>query len=297
MNNVDLINILVNVALAVIMFGIGLSLTINDFKNLFKLPKPIFVGFLTQIFVLPILSFSIAYFSNLSPEMKVGIIIIAICPVGTSSNLIVHLFKGNVALSVSLTLINSLISPLTIPFITNLGLYIFLHQHSEISISILDSIVQLGLNVLLPAALGITIRHFFSDFAKRSEKPLKFILPIILALVFTLKIFFGGNDKNSSLSISEILNILPYVLSLNILGMFAGYYIAGITRLQLKNRITIAIEVGLHNTALALVVAGTLLKNYEMQKPILVYAMFTFFTALIFAWYFSRGLKQQMPLP
>jgi len=287
----DWIDLLVNIALGIIMFGIGLSLTFNDFKELFKFPKAIFIGLISQIIILPLLSFSIAYISNLSNEMKIGIIIIALCPVGASSNLIVHLFKGNVALSVSLTIINSILTLFTIPFITNIALYTFLNQLSEIQLSAIETFIHLLINVIIPAALGIAINHYFPIISKKTKKPLNFILPTILGLVFTLKIFFGNDENSLSLQFSEILKITPYVLSLNVIGMFSGYYIAKFFKQKPTNRITIAIEVGLQNTAMALVIAGSLLNNYEMEKPILVYAMFTFFTALIFAWFYSKGHK------
>jgi len=285
------INILVNIALGIIMFGLGLSLSFADFKNLFKVPKPIIIGYLSQIILLPVISFSLAYLSNLPDAMKVGLVIIAICPVGTSSSLIIHLFKGNVALSLSLTVINSLTAPFTIPIFTNLALFFFMKQSADISLSMLDSIIHIGLNIIVPALLGIIVRQYFLEFALKSEKKLKYILTLILLLVFSLKIFFGGDENTAGLTFSEVLYIAPFVLGLNIIGMYSGFLVAKIFNLELKNKITVAIEVGLHNTALALVVAGTMLKNYEMEKPILVYAMFTFFTAMIFAWYYSKPLK------
>ncbi|MBN2892195.1 MAG: bile acid:sodium symporter family protein [Bacteroidales bacterium] len=287
-----MIDLFVNIALAVIMLGIGLSLTFKDFKNLFSKPKPIFVGFLSQIIVLPVLAFSISTISHLPDAMKVGIVIIAICPVGASSNLIVHLFRGNVALSISLTIINSLLTPITIPLITNFALRMFMNENADIQLSFWNSISQIGLNVLLPAFIGILIRHYNHIFAKKLEKPLKYILPLILGIVFTLKIFFGDENASNSLTFRDVIEIAPYVLGLNIIGMFAGYYIARWNRLARRYRLTIAIEVGLQNTALALLIAGNLLNNYTMEKPILVYAMFTFFSALLFAWYFSRKPKQ-----
>ncbi len=273
------------------MFGLGLSLSFADFKNLFKVPKPIIIGYLSQIILLPVISFSLAYLSNLPDAMKVGLVIIAICPVGTSSSLIIHLFKGNVALSLSLTVINSLTAPFTIPIFTNLALFFFMKQSADISLSMLDSIIHIGLNIIVPALLGIIVRQYFLEFALKSEKKLKYILTLILLLVFSLKIFFGGDENTAGLTFSEVLYIAPFVLGLNIIGMYSGFLVAKIFNLELKNKITVAIEVGLHNTALALVVAGTMLKNYEMEKPILVYAMFTFFTAMIFAWYYSKPLK------
>ncbi len=282
---------LVNLALAIIMLGIGLSLKISDFKNLFRNPKAIIIGLVSQLVLLPLIAYIVTSVSNLSAEIKVGIIIIAICPVGASSNLIVHLFKGNLALSIALTIINSILIPFTVPILVKMALKIYLAKDTEISLPILDSIVHIFFNVLIPALLGITFRHYFERIALILEKPLKFILPAILGSVFAIKIFFSTGSANNGLSLNEILHITPFVLALNIGGMYAGYYLARYFKLALKFRLTVAIETGLQNTALALVVTGILLNNHEMEKPVIVYALFTFFTAILFAWYFMRKKK------
>jgi len=278
----NLVDILISFVLAFIMFGLGLTLTINDFKNLFLKPKPLVVALLLQIIGLPIVSFSIAAFCPLEPQMKVGIIIISVCASGASSNLITHLFKGNVALSISMTVINSLITLISIPLIVNLALLSFLGFYTEIKLPVFETIFQIFLITIIPASIGVFIKRIRPTFASSLENPMKILLTILLGLVFTLKIFLGENHGGTGISFYEVLNIIPWVLLLNFGAMLLGFYGSGVFKVGFNNRFTTAIEVGLHNTALALLISGTLLEQVEMEKPAVVYAMFSFFTAIIF---------------
>jgi BASS family bile acid:Na+ symporter len=287
MANYHYVDMLVNLVLAIIMFGLGLSLTVRDFKQIFVSPKSIITCLSIQIFIIPLIAYLIALVSGLSPEQKVGIVLISACASGASSNLITHLVRGNVALAISMTSLNSFITLLTLPFIVSVALSLFLGKESEITLPVLETIIQIFLVTIVPAALGIYIRNIFTRFAIM-EKPLRIILPVFLGLVFTLKIFGAENQGGSGITYSDALKIFPYVLLLNILAMVAGFYFSKIMRLNFRNQYTVSIEVGLHNTALALLVAGTILQSPDMEKPALVYAMFTFFSAILFI-YIIKG--------
>lgn len=284
----QIVNILIKSALAIIMLGVGLSLTAKDFKNIIIFPKALIIGLSAQMLVMPILAFFIAWFSPLPLELKVGIVIVSVCPGGASSNLITHLLRGRVALSISMTTMNSVITLVSIPFIVNLALVGFLGEGTAIKLPFWETVAQIFLITILPASLGVLIRAIHADFAKKTERPLKFILPIILASVFAIKFFAGKQSGGSGITTEDIFGIMPYVLSLNIIGMILGFAIAKFLRLGKLNQLTIAIEVGLQNTALALLVAGTLLQKPTMEKPALVYAMFTFFTTILFGIIFKK---------
>jgi bile acid:Na+ symporter, BASS family len=278
------IDVLVNVVLATIMFGLGLSLTLNDFKQILVNPKAIITCLAVQLFVIPVLAFFIALFSGLNPEQKVGIVLVSVCASGASSNLITHLVKGNVALAISMTTLNSFITLLTLPFVVSVALYQFLGKESHITLPIAETVLQIFMVTIVPASFGLYIRKISARFAISTEKPLKLILPLLLGIVFTFKIFGGESQGGSGITFSEGLRIFPFVFLLNALAMLAGYYISKMMRLNFRNQFTIAIEVGLHNTALALLVAGAILQSPEMEKPALVYAMFTFFSAILFVY-------------
>lgn len=292
MQGIASVDVLINVVLAVIMLGIGMSLTLNDFKNIFLHPRSLFTALGTQVFVIPAIAFLLAWLSPLSPEMKVGMVIVSLCASGASSNLITHLFKGNVALAISMTTINSFITLISVPLIANLALMTFLGAHQKIALPIGETIFQIFMITILPAAFGVWIRHRIEKVAKALEKPLKIILPLILATVFTLKIFLDESLGGTGISFNEILLIFGPMITLNIMAMLAGFFCGRLLRLPFRDQYTISIEVGLHNTALALMIAGTLLQNNNMQKPALVYAMFSFFTAVLFVmiikWIFKK---------
>ena len=282
MNSITFIDILVNGALAIIMLGVGLSLTIQDFKNILLHPKSLAIALSTQMLGLPLLSFVFAYISGLSGEIQVGIVLVALCASGASSNLISHLVRGNVALAISMTSVNNFLTLFTIPFFMNLALKFFLGKNSEISLPIVQTVLQIFLVTILPASIGVLVREKKKYFAIALEKPLKIILPLILALVFSLKIFAGEETGGTGITNSDIFQIIPYLLLLNVSGMLLGFLVAKLFHLDFRTQYTLAIEVGLQNTALALLVAGTILNSPEMEKPAIVYAMFSFFTAILF---------------
>lgn len=284
------VDILVNAVLAIIMLGVGLSLTVYDFKQILVSPKAIITGLTIQIFLIPLIAFVIAYISGLSPEQRVGIVLVSTCASGASSNLITHLVRGNVALAITMTSLNSLLTIFTLPFIVSMALIMFLGKETQITLPILETILQIFLVTIVPAAIGIIIRKINMQFAKSLDKPLRIILPVLLCIVFVIKIFAGKSQGGSGITFSETLYISPYVLLLNVLAMAAGLFISKLVKLEYRNQYTIAIEVGLHNTALALLVAGTILKSPEMEMPALVYAMFTFFTAILFI-YIVKGKR------
>jgi len=282
MSDINLVDILINSVLAIIMLGVGLSLTLKDFKNILIFPKPLIIGLCTQIGIIPFIAFIIASFSNVSYEQKVGIVLVATCASGASSNLITHMVKGNVALAISMTTVNSFITLATLPFIVNIALNYFLQTTTVIKLPYLETILQIFMVTLVPASIGLLIRRLSLNFAQKMDKPLKIILPILLFGVFTIKFLASKKHGGSGITAHEMLVLFPSMLLLNVLAMLAGYLVAKIFKLEYKNQYTIAIEVGLHNTALALLVAGTILRSSEMEKPALVYAIFTIFSALLF---------------
>jgi bile acid:Na+ symporter, BASS family len=278
-----LIDVLLSLTLAFIMLGVGLSLTTESFRTLFLFPRPLVVGLLSQLIVLPVIAFLISYFSALSLPLKVGLIILASCPGGTTSGLLTYYFKGNVALSITFTSINSILTLFTIPFIVNLSLLFYYGKTTLIHLSYIETIIQIFIITIIPAFIGVLIRTYRPVFALKAQRPVKVLLTIALAIVFII-LFFAGNKKGGTgITTKEVLNILPYALLLNVLCMSWGFFLGLITRLGLSNSFTIGIEASVHNTTLAFLVAGTLLHNPEMEKPALIYAMFSFWTAVLYS--------------
>ena len=282
LTNIHLVDILINLVLAIIMLGVGLSLTVNDFKNILIYPKAIITGLSTQILIIPVIAFVIALISDVSPEQKVGIVLVSTCASGASSNLITHIVKGNVALAISMTTFNSFLTLITLPFIVNIAINFYLHADKNIDLPYLNTIVQIFMVTIIPATLGVINRKINLSFAKMMEKPLKIVLPILLFIVFTIQFLAAEDRGGSGITGNEMAMLFPPMLILNGLAMLTGFLVAKIARLDFRNQFTVAIEVGLHNTALALLVAGTIIRSSDMEKPALVYALFTIFSTLLF---------------
>ncbi|MDP2174963.1 MAG: bile acid:sodium symporter [Bacteroidota bacterium] len=284
-NNIDF---LIDIVLAFITMSLGLNLTRSDFNKLFLNPKSLTIGLIAQMILLPLLAFILISFSDFSPATKVGFVIISLCPGGVTSNLVSFLLKGNIALSISLTVINGLLCMVTIPILTNLALYYFFHQSSDINLPVLSTISHIALVTLIPAIIGVFIRGRLPDIAKKIIPILKYLLPSLLLIVFMVKIFAPEDKGGVMLTQLELVSQGYWVLSLNFLSMLLGYFLSTFFHVEFRNKITIIVEVGLQNTALALLVSGNILKNIEMQKPAMVYAILTFLSTLIFGWMIKK---------
>lgn len=285
------IDYLISLVLAAIMFGLGLSLTFSNFKQIMLRPKAFFVGLGAQMIFLPSVAFLILLFSGLPDVFKVGIMILAVCPGGTTSGFVTYLFKGNVALSISLTVVNSILTLFTIPFVVNLALWYFMHTEVELHLPVGQTILQMFLITLLPAFLGVLVRTLKPSVADNLQKPVKYIMIVMLALVYLIKFFAGDEHGGSGITVSEMWQIFPYALIFNIACFVFSIFIGKISKLNIRDAFTIAIEVALHNTTLALLIAGTLLQNQEMAKPALLYSLFSFWSALIFGFVIQQMYK------
>jgi BASS family bile acid:Na+ symporter len=231
---------------------------------------------------LPLIAFLILLFADIPPEYKVGMMILAVCPGGTTSGFVTYLFKGNVALSISLTAVNSVLTVFTIPFVVNFALGYFMQQDANLHLPILNSFLQIFLVTLLPATLGVLVNKYKPNIAKMLEKNLKYILMVLLALVYSIKFFAGEQHGGTGITAAEAWTIFPYALIFNIVCFVLSIVFGKLSKLTIRDAFTIAIEVTLHNTTLALLIAGTLLQNEEMVKPALVYSMFSFWSAILF---------------
>jgi BASS family bile acid:Na+ symporter len=268
--------------LAIITLGMGLSLTERDFKNIFVHPRAVITGLCCQMILLPLIAWLIARSINIDPLFKVGLMIIAACPGGATSNLVTYLLRGNVALSISMTALNSIITLITIPLVIYFSLDIFMQEHNAIRLNVGETILKVFLITLLPAFVGTRIRKNYATFATNLERPLRVVLPMLLMVVYVGVIFIDQGTGAGTRS--DFVRIFPYTLMLNILAMVSGFLVARILRLRVVNQFTVSIEVGLQNSALAIFVAASLLQSNEMALVPVVYGSFSFFSTLLFGW-------------
>lgn len=273
------------ITLAIITLGIGLSISVKDIKNILIQPRNISVGLLSQLFLLPVIAFAIAWVTGLQAELAVGLVLIAICPGGATSNLVNFMIRGNVALSLSITVVNGLVTIFTIPLITLLAMETFMHQDARIQLSFVDAVGQIFMLTILPATTGILIRRYWTEFADSLENPLRYILPVMLLMVYGGVLFIERGE--GAIDLPMFLQILPYTLALNVLTYIAGFYVPRLFGLSKRNQFTIAVAVGLQNSTLAIFVATRLLDNYTIALVAVVYGSFSFFTTWAFG-YLSR---------
>ncbi|MFZ9754495.1 MAG: bile acid:sodium symporter family protein [Bacteroidia bacterium] len=285
------INEWLNLVLGMIMFGLGLSLKKEDFKQLFDQPRSLAIGLVAQMGLLPLVAALIAYNINVSPELKVGILILSVCPGGITSNLISYFVRGNVALAVSLTVCNALLSLFSIPILVNLFLEHFLDQGQVIELPFWSTMLEIFLVTVFPAALGMVLRLQLGNRLGSLERVLNISLPLLLLGVFAFKFLAGPQSGGTNMMFSDVIMLTPAVIALNLGSMLLGFLVGLPFGLKFKTRITIAVEVGLHNTALALLIAGDKLGNPTMEKPALVYALFSFVLTYGIAWLLVKSQK------
>lgn len=272
------------ISLAIIMLGMGMSLVPADFKRIFKYPKAIFIGLTNQLIFLPIIGFLLAVAFNLSPVMAVGLMILASCPGGPTSNLITQICKGNIALSVTLTALASFISILTIPFILSFATSYF-DNNSDVIIKlpILDTILQILVITIIPISIGMLIRKYRSAFAIRMEKPMRIASTVIFIIVFILVIAANAEKLVPGMKETGLVTLI-----LNVATMGLGFLTARLFKLNFKNSISITVESGIQNGTLAFVIATTILNNVEMGIPVGTYSIWMFVTGGILMWVLGR---------
>ncbi len=277
------IDILISFVLALIMFGIGLSLRFQDFINIFYYPKSLSIGLVLQMILLPALAFGVGHWSGLAPAYQVGLVLLAACPGGTTSNFISYLMNANVALSIALTSVNSLITLISIPLLVNMAIQFFDLGGGQFSLPYLTTIAQIFLVVLVPAILGMLVKHYQNDFAEKASRYLKPVTVLALGLVIGIKLFAGEEEGGAGVTLAESLSLLPYTLGLHLLSLLLALAVGKAFSLDKPNIITICIEVGMQNTMLALLIGATLLGSEDVIKPALVYSVFSFSTVVGFA--------------
>ncbi|WP_459212606.1 bile acid:sodium symporter family protein [Aquimarina rhabdastrellae] len=271
-------------SLAIIMLGMGMTLVPADFTRIIKYPKAILIGLTNQLILLPIIGFSLAVVFNLSPIMAVGLMILAACPGGATSNLITQVSRGNIALSVSLTAITSFVSIVTIPFILSYSIdYFGADTDSIIKLPILDTILQIMVITVIPISIGMFIRKLKPNFANRMEKPMRLASTVIFIIVFIAVIVANLNIIGKAMKDVGLVTLL-----LNLLTMGLGYLTSRFFKLDLRNAISITIESGIQNGTLAIVIATTILNNIEMGIPTGAYAIWMFLTGGILMWQLGK---------
>ena len=269
------------VALGFIMFGLGLGLTPADFARVGKHPKAVVVALGCQLVLLPAICFGLVVLFDLPPLLGIGMMLLAASPGGTTANLYSHLFRGDVALNITLTAINSVISVVTLPIITSLAIRYY-DRGDEVQLPLIE-VVKVFALVLVPVLVGMAVRRRSPGFASGMDKPVRIASAVILA-VLVLAILLG-----------ELENVADYFAAVGaVAGLFCaaslvvGYVVPralGITEAQ---AIASSMEIGVHNATLAIFVAVEVLDSVEISVPAAVYSIFMFVLAALWGVFVSR---------
>jgi len=270
-------DIFLPIALAFIMFALGLGLTGADFLRVLKQPKDFFVGAISQIILLPVIAFILVKIWPISPELAIGVMIIAAAPGGVTSNILTSFARGDVALSISLTAIISLLSVITVPFIIVTSLGLLGSENVIQNISLTSIAISMFLIVTVPVILGIIFRRFASNVAIKFESIAKKI-SIVLFIIVLLGAILAEKDN----IVSYFADAGLITLVLNVIMMIVAFYVAKLFGTGNAQKKCIAIECGLQNGTLAIFVGTTLFGGGAFVIPAATYSLIMFATSLIF---------------
>jgi len=270
------------VALGIIMLGLGLSLTIADFQRVVKYPKVIFIGLFCQMIILPVVCFSIAKGFGLAPELAVGLMLLAASPGGSTANLFSHLANGDVALNISLTAFNSILSILMLPLIVNFSIDYFMESGQVVPLQF-KKIIEVFAIVLVPVGIGMIVNAKNPSISIKLEKPVK-----ILSAIFLVLIIVSAIIKEKAHIVDYFQQIGIPALLFNVLSLGIGYFIPRMLNIGKKQAIAIGMEIGIHNGTMAIFIATTVLNNSVMSIPPAIYSLIMFVTAGIFGYFVSK---------
>ncbi len=278
-------SVVLPLALAFIMFALGLGLTMNDFARVARQPKDFLVGAVSQVVLLPLVGFILVTIWPVSPEIALGVMIIAAAPGGVTSNLLAAFGRGDVALSISLTAIISLLSVLTIPLIVVFSYGHFFGEAVSGEVSVARVAISVFLIVTIPVLIGLAVRRYAEGFADLFEPVARNISAILFVLVLLGAIF---QERNNIVEFYAEAGLITLVL--NVVMLALAWLLGSVFGSDLPQRITISIECGLQNGTLAITVATLLFGGGAVVIPAATYSLTMFATALIFIFFLRRNI-------
>ena len=281
-----LTNLLLPLALGVIMLGLGLGLTLEDFRRVARYPRAVLTGLFLQVMVLPAAAFAMALGFGLPPELAVGLMLLAASPGGATANIYSHLARGDVALNITLTAINSLLCLLTLPLILNLSLEYFLGTGQYVPPPV-RKVIEVAVIIIFPVVIGMLVRAFAPGAAQRAEKPLRLLSVLVLVLLVVIAV------AQEWTKLTEYFAVVGLAcLAFNLVSLGAGYLAPQALKLPQRQAIAISMEIGIHNGTLAIFIALNVLGNAAMSIPAAVYSLLMFCTAGVFAFWLNRRRRE-----
>jgi BASS family bile acid:Na+ symporter len=270
-------------ALFIIMMGMGLSLVLDDFRRVLRFPKAVAIGVVLKLIAIPLITFGLLAVIPLEPELAVGFILLAACPGGATTNLITNLAKGDVALSITLTAIASLITVFTIPILVNLGLEQYMGETRSILLPFGKTMAQILAITVIPVIIGMVINNRKPAFAQKAEKPVKLISALFLVLIIVAALLKERANIGDFFKMAG-----PVALILNLIGMAIGYSVTLLLTRNKQQAITVGVEVGVVNGTLGIAIAAGILGSSVMSIPSAIYSILMFPSVLLLIWLGTR---------
>ena len=277
--------VLLPASLGIIMLGLGMTLHPADFRRILSQPKAVLIGLGVQMLLLTAICFGLCLLLQLPPELAVGMMLLAAAPGGASANIYSHLAGGDVALNITLTAVNSLLCLLSLPLIVGFSLAYFMAADQAVPPPF-AKIIEVGVIILLPVAIGMGIRRTWPQWSDRVEKPLRVFSVLLLALLVALTMIQQWQLLAAYAAIIGLACVL-----FNVLSLLIGYTVPLAMKLPRRQAIAIAMEIGIHNGTLALFIAFTVLENSVMAVPAAFYSISMFITTGLFAAWLNRPAR------
>lgn len=287
MDSSPVITVGLPIALAIIMFGLGLTLTVADFKAVARSPRAVVGALVLQVLVLPVIAFGLVKAFDVDPLLAVGVLLLAASPGGTTANLFSHLFRGDVALNVTLTAINSVIAVVTIPLITNFAISHF-DGDGDLGLQ-LGKVLQVVAIVLVPVGIGMAVRSRSEGVADRADRPVR-IFSILVLVAVSLGAILGERENIGDYA--QQVGLLMALFCL--ISLTVGYVGARALRLDERQAVSCSMEIGIHNTTVALTIALSVLDSTEVAIPAAVYSIVMYVLATAFGY---LVLRRRTPQP
>ncbi len=280
--NMGIITVLLPLALAIIMIGLGLELTLNDFKRVSKHPKAVLIALFCQLVILVGVAFLLCKVLSLPALLAVGLMLLAASPGGSTANLFSYLFKGDIALNISLTAINSVVAAITLPLIMNFSILHFMQENQQITLP-LSKIVQVFAIIIVPVGIGMLIRHYAPKLTEKLNKPLRIFAVVFLIAIIALAIFAERQNIATYLTQVGLATAIFCACSLAI-----GYFVPRLLGISNTQARACAFEIGIHNSTLAMTIALTVMANTTIAMPAAVYSIFMYIFAAAFGFMITR---------
>ena len=278
------------VALGIIMFGLGLGLTVGDFARVARHPRAVVVALVCQLVLLPAICLGLVALFQLPPVLAVGMMLLAASPGGTVANLYSHLFHGDVALNISLTAINSVVAVVTLPLITNLAIAIFDPFDGQLGLQA-AKVVEVFLVVLGPVVLGMLVRRIRPGFADRMDRPVR-----VGSLVVLVVVIAGAVASNWAILVANVATLALITVVFCAVSLTVGFLVPRMLGVGRRQAVASSFEIGIHNAVLAIVIAQTVIGSVELSLPAGVYGVLMLFVAGAFGLLIrERGTTTAVP--